>query len=362
MKDKVYHLCVELTIDGQKQIITLAKGNLLALEKYTSFCNGPLELLRTMPDKETFSSKDFLDRYLTDVNYNNDPFSIRTSNAKGSRKLPLLYKKDDDILFTNKEEIIENIRDNYKFKIEDVLSDRINEKTKNLLKELWSLFYETQSSKYFYDYIDKKLNPDKAASFDKRYEIVLSNRWMILGLSKTFLEEFIKLIYKSPRKRIELLYYLKQNYSHIIPNIDSLEKQKRLGLLEKELSKKKINVSKIRKQINENLSEFNLSLIPPVPEKTIEKPDIMPYQVTREEIILYNEKRTDLTPIMERILKLSKELENLQRELLVTRSIEIKKKIEERIVQIEFEIYELENNRYCYTDNGELIKEDEMLK
>ena len=40
MADKVYHLCAELIINGEKQIATIAKGNLLALEKYTSFCSG----------------------------------------------------------------------------------------------------------------------------------------------------------------------------------------------------------------------------------------------------------------------------------------------------------------------------------
>ena len=72
MLEKVYHLCVELDIDGQKKLITIARGNLLALEKYTSFCSGPMELLRTMPDKEPFSSKNFRDRHLSNLYDKND--------------------------------------------------------------------------------------------------------------------------------------------------------------------------------------------------------------------------------------------------------------------------------------------------
>lgn len=363
MKDKVYHLCVELTIDGKKQIVTIAKGNLLALEKYTSFCSGPVELLRTMPDREDFSSKDFLDRYLLNLVHKEDPFSIRTSGAKGSKKLPLLYKKDDDVLFTNKEEIIRNIRDNHKFTIDDLENGKVDEKTKTFLKELWNLFYDQKILSDFYEYIDKKLNPDKIISFDKRYEMVLSNKWMILGLSKTLLEEFMKLVFKDPRKRIECVKYLKENYKELIPIINSSEKQMRLKLLEKELTKKRINVSRIRRQIDKNLCDLNNSFVPDIPDNISEPViEVKPYVITEEEIIEYYEKRRDLTLVMQRILSLSKELENLKRELLVIKSIDIKEKIEKRITEVEFEIYELENNKYSYTDNGELIKEDEMKK
>ena len=358
MADKTYDLCVELTIDGQKQLITLAKGNLLALEKYTSFCSNPLELLRTMPDKEEFSSKEFINRYVGEVNEKSDPFSIRTSSAKGSRKLPLLYKKDIDILLSNNEEISRNIRSNYKFTIDDVESNNIDEKTKFFLKELWNLFYDQKIMDDFYEYVDNKLNPDKTVTFDKRYQNVLNNRWMILGLSKTILGKFIKLIFKDPRKRIEFLSYLKEKHRELIPEISISEKQKRLQLLEKELIKKGISTSKIRKQINENLYSLNNSLIPKIPEIVVEEKT---YDITEQDIISYNEKRSDLNPIMERIIKLSKELERLKLELLIAKG-DIKEKIEERISQVEFEIYELENNKYSYTDSGMLIKEDEMIK
>ena len=361
MKDKVYYLCVELNINGESKRVTIAKGNLLALEKYTLFCNGPLELLRTMPDKEEFSSKTFLEKYLLELNDKNDPFSIRTSEGTRSKALPLLYKKDEDIILTNKEEIVQNMRGSYKFTIDDVETDNIDEKTKVFLKELWNLFCDPKIMPDFHDYIEKKLDPDKRVSFDKRYEVILKNKWMILGLSKSILEKFIKYIYKDPRKRVEFLKFIKENYKELLPKIDSSERQIRLNLLENELRKKGISTSKVRKQINANLYELHRTLKTKAPEIKVAIVT-KPYEITEKEIIEYNEKRRNLTPIMERILNLSKELENLKRELLVIKSVEIKEKIEARITQIEFEIYELENNKYCYTDNGELIKEDEMIK
>ena len=78
-KKKKYVLSVDIIVDGKKVTIGLAGYDLVALQKYTAFCNGPEDLLKFMPNDDDFSVRNFLSKHLSlPLNKGNDPFSMRT--------------------------------------------------------------------------------------------------------------------------------------------------------------------------------------------------------------------------------------------------------------------------------------------
>ena len=65
-QEKRYCLCVELIIDGKKELVCLAKYDLITLQKYTSFCSDAEELLKFMPEDDLISTKDYILKKLND--------------------------------------------------------------------------------------------------------------------------------------------------------------------------------------------------------------------------------------------------------------------------------------------------------
>lgn len=104
---------------------------------------------------------------------------------------------------------------------------------------------------------------------------------------------------------------------------------------------------------------------PLVPQKQEIKPviNVITETITERQILDYNKERKGKKgPIFDEILSLSEKLERLNSELLVTHNVAMKKDLEKEKEELEYKIYELENNKYFYSDSGELIKEDKMYK
>ena len=88
---KKYFLSVDLVIDGKPVTVSLAEFDLMALEKYTSFCNNPDDLLMYMPNDEPFFVKNYLSTYIKrPITIDDDPFSIRTSKSKRAKVMDKL--------------------------------------------------------------------------------------------------------------------------------------------------------------------------------------------------------------------------------------------------------------------------------
>lgn len=357
-QERRYCLCVELIIDGKKEIICLAKYDLITLQKYTSFCSGASELLKFMPEDDLISTKDYILENLKDSSMKEDPFSIRGTDSFHSKKIPILYKKDEDILLYNKQEIIDCIKRKYFINLSDVENGTIDDKAKEFFASIWDKYSSDETEKTLYWIVEKKLDCDKPESYDSRYGKILNNKWMLLGVSGKFLSYLIDNVWDDTKKRLEFINLLKSYDNNLLPQINYEERRKRISLLEEQLNKKGITVHRIRRRIMKNIK-------PLVPQKQEIKPviNVITETITERQILDYNKERKGKKgPIFDEILYLSEKLERLNSELLVTHNVAMKKDLEKEKEELEYKIYELENNKYFYSDSGELIKEDKMYK
>lgn len=355
--ERRYCLCIELIIGGKKELFCLAKYDLITLQKYTSFCSNANELLKFMPDYDLIGTRDYMIRNLKDPTLKEDPFSIRGTDSFHSRKIPILYKKDEDILLYSKQEIIDCIKRNYFISLNDVGSRNINDKIKQFFINIWDKYHSDEIEKTLYRIVEKKIDCDKPETYDSRYVQILNNKWMLLGVSGKFLSYFIDYIWNDTKKRLEFINFLKSYDNNLLLPLGYEEKKKRISLLEEELNEKGITVHRIRKRIMKNIK-------PLVPQKKEFKPviSVSSEPITEKQILDYNKGRKGKDIIFDQILFLSEKLEKLNSELLVTRSISVRKDLEKEIEELEYKIYELENDNFFFSDSGELIKEDERIK
>lgn len=367
---KKYFLSVDLVIDGKPVTVSLAEFDLMALEKYTAFCNGPDDLLMYMPNDEPFFAKNYLSSHIKrPIAIDDDPFSIRTSKSKRAKKIKIIYKKDLDVLLAGKKALLSKMVKNYNLTINDCVNGNISKEEENALKYMYDKFAGRKFYNAVLDILERKLDVDHI--YEEEYLIPKNNKWMFIALSSKCASALIEDAFKDDRKRIELAFFLKEKTGNLLPNISGSEIDALLEKLDNRISIRKASNPYIRRSIQNNLKIFNSKL-----NKTQEK-QIKPSVITEDEIINYNKQRK-MTPELNRVLYISEKVESLKlslktlidekedlQELLkkgsfiesdesISKRLEFINqqvdKIKKQIAQLKYEMYELESGNMVYTD------------
>ncbi len=390
MNNKRYVLSVDLLIDGKVKTVCLASYDLIALEKYTSFCDGPKDLLKFMPNDTDFSVRNFLVSHIKQSeNEGYDPFSIRTSESNKSRKIRIIYKKDVDVLLAGRNSLTERIEDFLYINIDDCIKGNIDSNKRKLLMLLYEKFRGRNFTNAVEDFRISKLNADSL--YDFRYEIAMRNKWMLIGLSSRCAKALVKDAFLDDRKRIELAFILKDNTGDLLPSMSSDERSKAIEKLNDVLIKRRATSYYIRNSIKENTRRIGVPLINQNSESKKNKLYV-PCKITEEKIMEYNRSRLfkdKNNNTLEKIMDISEEIENLRQRLDVLiyekNSLEILKKtgsfiekdheiiaklknveeqiskIKKEIMKLEYELNEIENGRMIYTDGGFFIEKDKNM-
>ena len=383
-KQKKYVLSVDIIVEGKKVTIGLAGYDLVALQKYTAFCNGPEDLLKFMPNDDDFSVRNFLSKHLSlPLNKGNDPFSIRTSDSKQAKKLRIIYKEDVDVLIAGKKSLSSRLYELARLSIYDCVNNNISEEKKALLKYLYDKYYGTYLDKEIQKEINKHYNMDY--EYDERYKIPYHNRWMFIALSHKCAEALVSDAFKDDRKRIELAFLLKDKTGDLLPTISEAQKDTMIEKLDLSLRSGRSSPFYIRSSIKQSVRRFNNKIEPK------EKPRVAASVVTERNIIEYNKsylkeyydcKLEEIIFLSEKIetLKLSLEtllgeIRNLESLLKRVNFLESDESIKSRlrfsraeadavkrkIIELEYVLSELETDRAIYSDAGFVVEKDKGM-
>lgn len=390
MGKKQYVLTVDMVFYDKTVSYPIVTSNLVALQKYISFCNGPSELIWTMPNEEAFSVRNYITEHLK-VNFEDrkDPFNIKTDSLKG-KSIRKIYKADIDVLLATPKEIKERILDYFSISINDCINHNIPKETEDFLQTLYKKYFN-KGVKDAIDYFRlKKLNMDSPERYDSRYEIAFAsdNSWMILGLYEDCIKELVNGAFKDDKKRFDLAFLLKEKTGNLLPYITKEEKEQRLKEIEGKLSKKKVSTTYIRNSIRSNIrmcnETFSVNLI------ALDEKNFGP--LTGQDIINYNKKRlTDRNcgPEFKETLDLIEKIETLRSELLIIQEDEkefqkiceigsftidpeqAKKKLNEikedkknklrQIEKLEFTLQQIEEGSCVFSDAGFIVEKDKIV-
>ncbi len=385
MSLKRYFLTVDLEIDGKLTTVTLANYDLVALEKYTSFCSGPEDLLKYMPNDNSRSIRNYISKHIKKpINEDNDPFSIRTSESKNARKIRIIYNRDLDVLLAGQKALHLKINKNYGATIDDFINGNISLEKQETLKTMYDKFAGRNFNNAVSYLIEKRLNMD--GEYDEKYLTPCKNRWMFIAISQSCMKALVKDAFKDDRKRIELAFLIKDNTGDLLPDMNYSDKERFLGNLESRLMSRKASPHFIRKSIRRNVEPLIINELEVKQEMKKKKVNFS--AITEEEIINYNKQRNGSGTLGE-IISLSEEILNLNLSLEVllnkTKDIEdlfktgsflesdesIKKRLEfsktqvnnlkKKIAQLEYELNELESGNATYSDAGFVIEKDKDM-
>lgn len=377
---KKYVLTVELNVNGKKFLVPLATHDLITLEKYVSFCTDPNELLKFMPNDKTFSVRSYLKRYLdAKLSFDNDPFSIRTSNSKRSNKIKMLYNSDMDVLLADKNVLCKKLINCFNISVNDCVSGNISKEDETFLKQLYGQF----AGKNF-DYAKHKVrcmkyNMDDPYKYDERYGVLFNNPWMFIAVSSTCAQALVEDVFKDDRKRINFAFLVKQRTGNLLTdysysNVKALNKN-----LEKQVCGRNNYASYVRNSIRRSVRKFMNENTPN--EIVVNNPS----KITEQEIIDYNKQRlsqdqdskednefelmTHIEELRSCLFQKKDEEVNLQQSLktggftqdkdFVTAQLNIVlsdiKDLEKKIQKLEYYLCELENHNMAYSDAGFIV-------
>ncbi len=301
-------------------------------------------MLKLLPKDEFFSCPGFITRFLSKDNpYEYDPFSIRLKPDLKSEKEIMLYNKDQNLLTVDTEEIIDSIRSCYPLTVEEFEKKEYSDETEKFYKKLYE-FYDKCSKteqktidKKFTEYKEEKLDPDKF-SYDKRYSEVVNQKWAMLRLSYLYLKDFLNIIEKDSKRKIELYKFLKEYNSNLIPILEPDDYKRRLEFFD---SKIRYSIYQLKRDIKGNLSRLNR-------EENLgyKTNDIV---VTNEEY----EKSGLANEYFKEVLTLTDKKQVLEDELSIAKE-EIKEKIENQLAELDFKLNQIEKRRVNKFDSGEV--------
>lgn len=386
-KVKKYVLMAELMINDKVVPVTLATYDLIALQKYTAFCNGPEDLLKFMPNDDDFSVRNFLSKHLDlPLSKSNDPFCIKTSASSRAVKLRIIYKDDLDVLIIGKKNLSSRLYELVNISIDDCINNKIPEEKRLLLMHLYNKYYGTSLDKEVQKEISKHYNMDY--EYDSRYAIAYRNKWMFIGLSRACCEAVVSDAFKDDRKRFELAFLIKDNTGNLLPMVSETQKNATVEKLDEILRRRKASPSYIRASIRSNAKRINEDIKPRKKEtqksSTICERSIIEYNKEYnknskgshnrklEEVIFLSEKIENLKMHLESLTNETKSLEKLLERgsfLESDESINARlnfnkaqvKAIKQEIIELEYELNELESNRAVYSDAGFVVEKDKDM-
>lgn len=384
---KKYVLTVELNVNGKKFLVPLATHDLITLEKYVSFCTDPNELLKFMPNDKTFSVRSYLMRYLdAKLSFDNDPFSIRTSNSKRSNKIKMLYNSDMDVLLADKNVLCKKLINCFNISVNDCVSGNISKEDETFLKQLYGQFADKKFNYAIEEVRLMKYNMDDPYKYDERYGVLFNNPWMFIAVSSQCSDAIVNDALKDDRKRVNFAFLLKQKAGNLLSDCSEAYKQKLVKTLENEVYGRCNSASVVRNSIRKNVRNF-------MNENTPEKMVINnPSKITEQEIINYSKQRlsqkldpkkdkefelmTEIEELKSSLLQKKEESQNLQqslkmvgftqkRDFVITQINNVLndiKTLEKNIQKLEYYLYELENNNMTYSDAGFIVEvEDKSI-
>lgn len=324
---KKYVLTVELNVNGKKFLVPLATHDLITLEKYVSFCTDPNELLKFMPNDKTFSVRSYLTRYLdSKLNFDNDPFSIRTSKSKRSNKIKMLYNSDIDVLLADKNVLEKKLINCFNISVEDCVLGNISKEDETFLKQLYQ-FADKKFNHAKDEVRCKNYDMDDPWKYDEKYGFLLKNPWMLIAVSDNCAYAIVKDALTDDRKRIEFAYLLKQKAGNLLSGYSFDDKQKLVNSLEDEVYGRSNSAFVVRNSIRKSVKEFVKENIPEeitvkefVKENTPEEITVKNHrEVTKREVNNYNLKShfNDVDPKTSKMFDLSVEIEELSSVLLL---------------------------------------------
>lgn len=343
--EKKYYLCVELEINGEKRVEKLIEADFLTLQRYTSYCFNKDAMLKFMPNDEFFSCSGFIAKFLSNDNpYNYDPFSIRTKPDLKAEKEVMLYNKDQSLLLIDSEEIVDSIRNCYPFKADDYDKKTYSKETEEFYKKLYEFREKCgradkdKIDKKITEFTDEKLDPDKYG-YDRRYLNIINERWAVLGLSYLSLKEFIKIIEKDSKRKIELYKFLKEYNSNLIPKLEPADYKRRLEFFD---SRIKYSIYQLKRDIKGSLSTLN-------------KEENLGYKLKDIEFINEEYEKSGLAnEYFKEVLTLTDKKQVLEDELSIAKDEEIKEKIENQLAELDLKLNQIEKNRVIKADSGEV--------
>lgn len=365
---KKYYLMVDLKIEGKLTSIKLAEFDLQALEKYTSYCTGPSQLLEYMPDDIKKFLFKYLDRYLT---IENDPFSIRTSASNRGKKIKIIYNNDIDVLLSGKRALTSNIVNNLRFSIDDFINGNVDNKSIEVLKKLYN-YAGINFTKEVNEFLESKLNMDYG--YNEKYEFAVKNRWSIIALSENCVKALVCDVMKDERKRVELAFLLKDNFGRLYQNLEN--EKDLINRLKDKLNSRRASVYFIRKDIEKNVEPYiektntekmNFLVCDALRDEyqkrhlgTLKFDKINSLNEKIEQIKLNLEVLKDKNKNMEKFTKMAFDESDIKKVLnIINLNNKIIKELNEKLDEAEFELYLLEKGNAFFSDAGFMVYDDE---
>ncbi len=351
----MYVLGIKLNVNGKKINQKLAELDLEALEKYTSYCNSSFELIDIIKRKYP-EIGNFLEIHHT----GSDSIFIKTSLSNRAKEIPVLYKKDLDVLLSNEADLLKILKEKYSISVSDVLNNNIDENVKKVLKQLVSKRSKPLKDRIF-EARNSMLNLD--GYYDKRYEKI-TELWQVLGLFEKNLEFAVNELCKDYRGKQELALIIKENQDTSLFDMGKTrlvkdfelgtktitEKDSRLIELNLKLDREKKNYSEILNQISDNLHYIKLK--PVKEEKKVDsKPITDDFLLDSYRKLLQSENNQYEKRKIEELINLLQTRKQLFKQLTTAKRQE-KEIIENEIKKINYEVYCLENGEVNFTDGG----------
>lgn len=237
-----FYLCIDIINNNTRKIETyyLVNEELESLLKYTSYCNDYNMLLNTLPDR----IKAFIK--LNSYGLNDDSFYYK--KTKSSDKIKVIYKNDEDLVYTDSKSLIYLM---FKDAIFITKSEVYNNNFNPKIKEIYELMASLITKKELINIIDYnfKLKFDSDKNLEYRY-LDKCKLWQKIALVKTNSDLVIRYICKDSYKKLLFTLKLKEILNERLINNKRLEQNKRT--LKNKLQRKKSDYSFINKQMEEN--------------------------------------------------------------------------------------------------------------
>lgn len=237
-----FYLCIDIINNNTRKIGTyyLVNEELESLLKYTSYCNDYNMLLNTLPDR----IKAFIK--LNSYGLNDDSFYYK--KTKSSDKIKVIYKNDEDLVYTDSKSLIYLM---FKDAIFITKSEVYNNNFNPKIKEIYELMASLITKKELINIIDYnfKLKFDSDKNLEYRY-LDKCKLWQKIALVKTNSDLVIRYICKDSYKKLLFTLKLKEILKERLINNKRLEQNKRT--LKNKLQRKKSDYSFINKQMEEN--------------------------------------------------------------------------------------------------------------
>lgn len=275
-----YYLCVDLKNTNEKiETCYLYYGELKDICKFTSYCTDGKMLLNCMPHGDS-NARDLIQNNLLSFPNNNTFYIKKTKSDK--QKIPVLYKKDEDVVYITPRFIAPWVEKNYHVADEPGIQATTSEKKKTLYNMMSDMIKGTGNTYKINNNFDDSHDSDKGITGFQNVPF-----WCRIAIGYDNIPFALRCICNEFDKKMEFLLFLKKDLK--VPTL--LEN----GLLENIKvsvnAKEHYSANNIKKVIEGNVYKFfNFKKIESQSKPKLEKKDsiIVPEQSDDDMDILFN--------------------------------------------------------------------------